>query len=155
FDDQEGDIIYRVPRRWPVRARVVMSDRLNAAKTPAFNDDVENLRAYADVIEKGPDAPVDLTRNGTDAMPLRAKMDTGQSLEMPQSYGPAWHAWSGGQELAVRKDAMGMMAIDAPAGEHEIRLAFVTPLENRIGRVLTVLTILILAAFITLDGRIG
>jgi hypothetical protein len=53
----------------------------------------------------------------------------------------------------VRKDAMGMMAIDAPPGEQDIAIAFVTPLENRVGRVLTALTLLVILALTAIGIR--
>ena len=36
FDDQQGNKIYRVPRRYPARVRVVETARLNAAQPPAI-----------------------------------------------------------------------------------------------------------------------
>jgi hypothetical protein len=153
FDDQQGNMLYKVPRRYLARARVVETDRLNAVKPPRFNDDVEYLHAYADVIEKGPDSPATLTREGTDAMRVHARLDAGQSIVVQETYDPAWHAWSAGQPLAVRKDAMGMMAIDAPPGDREFEIAFVTPLENQVGRVVTVLTILAILALVVLGIR--
>jgi hypothetical protein len=153
FDDQQGNVLYRVPRRYPALARVVETAKLNTLKPPRFNDDVEYLGAYADTLEKGPDAPTTLVWESTDAMRVHAKLDTGQSLVVQESYDPAWHAWSGGKPLAVHKDAMGFMAVDAPPGEQEIRIAFVTPLENRVGRVVTVITLLVILALISLSLR--
>ncbi|HEY2019127.1 MAG TPA: hypothetical protein VGH38_36725, partial [Bryobacteraceae bacterium] len=126
---------------------------LNAVQSPRFNDDVEYLQAYVDVIEKGPDAPTSLRREGTDAMRVRARLEPGQSLVVQESYDPAWHAWSGGKALAVRKDAMGFMAIDAPAGNQEITLAFVTPLENQVGRAVTALSLLMVLGLIVFGLR--
>ena len=146
YDDQQGNVIYRTPRRYPARVRVVETQRLNAAKPPLHNEDIENLRVYVDVIEKGPDSPATLTRNGTDAMTIHAKVATGQTVVVQESYDTPWQATSGGQQLTVRKDPVGFMAIDAPPGEHEIHLRFTTPLENQVGRVITLLTILALAA---------
>ncbi len=140
FDDQQGNIIYQIPRRFPARVRVVETAKLNAVQSPRFNDDVEYLRAYADVLEKGPDSPATLAREGTDGMRVRARIEAGQSIVVQETYDPAWHAWSAGQPVAIHKDAMGMMAIDAPPGDQEIAMAFVTPLENQVGRVLTGLT---------------
>src|ERR1700674_1823031 len=48
YDDKQGNMVYGVPRRFPVLARVVETKRLNATRAPRFNDDVENLRAYTD-----------------------------------------------------------------------------------------------------------
>lgn len=149
FDNHEGDTIYKVPRRYPALARVVRTDRINAVAAPRFNDDVENLRAYVDVIEKGPDSTPGMTRIGTDALTIRAKVEAGESIVVQQSYDPAWEARSGGRQLRVYKDAMGMTVIEAPPGEGEIRLEFVTPLENHVGRVLAV------AAFVAVFGLLG
>jgi uncharacterized membrane protein YfhO len=72
----------------------------------------------------------------------------GQSILVQETYDPAWHAWSNGTPLVVRKDAMDMMVIDAPPGDHEITIAFLTPLENKVGGVVTLLTLMtILAMF--------
>jgi hypothetical protein len=46
--------------------------------------------------------------------------------------------------LPIRRDVMGFMWIDAPPGDDEIRLQFLTPLENRIGRIATLATLLVL-----------
>jgi len=143
FDDRQGNIIYKVPRRYLTRARVVATGQINAAKPPRFNDDVEYLRAYDDVLEKGPESPVTLTRISTDAMTLKARVEPGQSILVQETYDPAWRASSAaGQQFPVHKDAMDMMVIDASPGEQEIRLEFVTPLENYIGRIVTLLAAL-------------
>jgi hypothetical protein len=39
---------------------------------------------------------------------------------------------------------MGFMLIDAPPGDQDIRLEFHTPLENRVGRLITLVTFLVL-----------
>ena len=155
YDNHAGDTIYRVPRRYPARVRVVETRKLNALAPPRFNDDVEYLRAYADVIEKGPDSPGTLTREGTDAMRVRARLEPGQSVVVQESFDPAWRAWAGGQPVPVRKDAMGFMAVDTPPGDQEIRLEFVTPLEVRVGQVVAVVSLLVLLVLVALDVRRG
>jgi hypothetical protein len=142
YDDHAGNRIFRVPRRYPARVRVVETARLNAVQRPRANDDVERLQTYADVIENGPDAPGTLSREGTDVVHIKVTSSAGQSVVVQESYDAAWHAWSGGKALPIRKDAMGFMVIDAPTWSHEITLVFVTPLENQLGRVLTVLALL-------------
>jgi hypothetical protein len=153
YDNHAGDTIYRVPRRFAARARVVDTARLNAAQPPAFNDDVQHLQAYVDVLENGPDAPVTVARPTTDVMLLRAHIEPRQSLVVQETYDPAWQAWVGARRLPVRKDALGMMAIDAPPGDIDLRLEFVTPLENRIGHVVTLIAIAVWLALIVLDWR--
>jgi hypothetical protein len=146
FDDQRGNVLYRVPRRYAARARVVDREKLRALKKPRANDDVEYLEAYADVIEKGPEAPTSIARLSTDAMLVRADVGAGQAIVVQESYDAAWHAWAGGAEVPVYRDAMGLMVVNAPPGRQEVRLEFVTPLENQIGRIVTLLSLLVLAA---------
>ena len=62
FDDGQGNTIYRVPRRYPVRARVVDTAKFLKLKPQRGNDDVEYLGYYAENIEKGPDIAPSLTR---------------------------------------------------------------------------------------------
>ncbi|PWU05076.1 MAG: hypothetical protein C5B51_15450 [Terriglobia bacterium] len=153
YDDHKGNFVYRVPRRYPSRARVVETARLQSLKPPQGNVDVENMRAYVEVIERGPDSPATVARNGTDAMSVRAKLAPGQSIVVQESYDPAWQAWSGGQPIAIHKDPMGLMALDAPPGEQEIQLRFVTPLENQVGRAVTAVSLLAVLALFGLGVR--
>jgi len=153
FDDHEGNRIFRVPRRYPARVRVVDTARLNALQRPRANDDVEYLQAYADTIEKGPDSPGTLSRHGTDAMSVRVTLTPGQTVVVQESYDPAWHAWSGGNPLPIHKDAMGFMAIEAPPGSQDIILMFITPMENQVGRTITGISILAILALLALGIR--
>jgi hypothetical protein len=145
YDDGKDNALYRIPRRYAARARVVETARLDARKKPRFNDDVEYLRAYVDVVENGPDSPVTLERLNTDAMLLRAKVSPGQAILVQETYDPAWQAWSDGQRLPLRADAMGFMVVAAPPGERQVRLAFLMPAENRVGWALTAISLLLLA----------
>ncbi len=146
YDDGQGNALYRIPRRYPARARVVEAARLDAQRPARTTYDAEYLRAYVDVVENGPDSPVALEREGTDAMRLRAKLSPGQAILVQETYDPAWQAWSNGQRLPLHADAMGFMVVEAPPGEQQIRLAFVMPVENRVGWVLTGISLLFLAA---------
>ncbi len=140
YDDHEGNYIYRVPRRFPGLARVVDAARAAALKPVASDADVGNLRAYTELAEHGPDAPASCRREGPDVLRIRATLGTGQAVLVQETFDPYWRAYSGGRRLTVRKDVMDFMLIDAPAGEHDIRLVFETPLENRIGRAATVVS---------------
>jgi len=144
YDDGRDNKIYGISRRYPARARVVESARLSAQKAPVNIEDVERLRAYADVVENGPDSPPALERQGTDAMLVRAQVEPGQAVLVQETWDPAWQAWSDGRRLLVHPDIMGFMVVDAPPGNREILLRFVTPLENQIGRLLTGISLLLL-----------
>ena len=144
FDDGKENLIYRVPRRYLPRVRVVETARLNTLKSPALTEYDDDLQAYFEVIEHGPDSPASLEPIATDGMRVKAKLAQGQSIVIQESYDPSWEAWSAGHRIAIRKDALGFMAIDAPPGDQEITLAFATPFENRAGRVVTAITGLVL-----------
>jgi hypothetical protein len=152
LDDGQGNTIYRVPRRYPARARVVETATFQALKPQRANDDVEYLGAYADAIEKGPDVAPTLTREGPDGMLVHAQVQPGQSIVVQEAYDPAWQASAGGRSLTIRRDAMGFMLVDTPPGDLQVRLEFTTPLENRIGRTVTLATLLALL-LLALWGR--
>ena len=129
FDSGAGDVIYKVPRRFPDRARVVETARLHAVPEKA-------LPEYVNVIEHGPDSRARLVREGTDRMRVHATLGSGESLVIQETYDPYWRAYSAGKRLAVRKDAFGFIEVEAPPGERDVRLVFELPLENAIGRAL-------------------
>lgn len=138
LDDHKGSRVYRIPRRWPGLARVVDRARADALKSPAEpGRERQNLRACVALVENGPDSPVEFRRESTTAIRLGARLEPGQTLLVQESFDPYWRAYSGGARLSVRKDAMGFMLIDAPPGNHDIRLVFETPFENRAGRLAT------------------
>jgi hypothetical protein len=154
FDDGAGNRIYGVPRRFPAHARVVETRTLDGLRPIPFSDyDRPELQAYLAAVENGPDAPVDMRWDGPAAVRLRARLDAGQSLLVQESYDPAWHAWSGGREFPIVRDVAGFMRVDAPPGEQEVRLVFTTPLENRVGQGLTLLSLGVLGALGVLSGR--
>ncbi len=140
YDDGKGNFIYRVPRRHPGLARVVTKTAIESL-TPV--DGVEPLRAYVDAIEKGPDSPATTAWRGTDALRVETRLEPGQLILVQVSYDPAWRAYSSGGALAIRKDALGQMLIEAPAGEHKIDLIFELPRENFYGRITSAISALI------------
>lgn len=154
YDDGQGNVIYQVPRRYRSRVRVVDTLRIKAAKPPRPTNDLERLRPYVDMIEHGPDSPATITRLTPEEMRVEATLSPEQSILVQESYDPAWRAWSAGRRLAVSKDAMGFMLIDAPPGQHDITLRFVTPLENQVGRGVTLFSILSILA-LTIRRGIG
>lgn len=146
LDNGAGDVIYQVPRRFPARARVV--DEASVRDLPPLRDGWyrDRLQAYVRVVEQGPDSPVSQEWRGPEAMLLRASLDVGQLLLIQESYDPAWHAYLDDTELEIHEDEMGQMLIMVPPGEREIVLRFELPLENRIGRILNVIALLVVAA---------
>ncbi len=148
YDDGQGNVIYRVPRRHPSLARVVDRARWQALK-PLEQANPERLRDYTAVIEEGPDSPTTSTWAGTDELHVHARVTAGQSVLVQETYDPAWHAYAGGHELPVHRDqGADFSVIDAPPGEHDIAFRFETPMENRIGWVVTALSLALAAALL-------
>jgi uncharacterized membrane protein YfhO len=85
-------------------------------------------------------------------MLLRAFLQTGQMLLIQESYDPSWHAYLDETELEVREDGMGQMLVVVPPGQREILMQFQLPMENFIGRIVTVLSLVAVAA-LAMTGR--
>jgi hypothetical protein len=129
YDDGAGNRIYRVPLRYPEPVRVVDAAALRAIGAI----DGYSLGRYADVVERGPDAPPSFEALGTDAMRVRVRVAAGQLVIVQQSYDPAWTCRAGARRITIAKDPMGFLVLDPGPGDHDLLLQFETPLENRIG----------------------
>lgn len=133
-DSGQGDIIYRVPRRYPALARVVDSAQLDAAPEMRAEGDNQLIHQYAAVIEKGPAAEPQFEWLDAHRIRLRAPVGPGQSLLVQETWDPAWRATTAsGVPLPIRRTILQYMRLDPPPGDHEILLEFTLPLENRIG----------------------
>jgi uncharacterized membrane protein YfhO len=109
---------------------------------PIEQTNLELLRAYTGVIEGGPDSPTTTVWRGTDEMRVHARVAPGQSILVQVTYDPAWHAYAAGKSLLVHKDrGADFSVIDAPPGDYDIAFVFETPLENRIGWLVTWLSL--------------
>jgi len=142
YNDNQGNIIYRIPRRYPGIARVVDGATLAAIPTPRAGDDRERLRSYVEAIEHGPDSPAEVALLNFEAFDIKATLSVGQALLVQETFDPAWRADSDGVRVPIDTDAMGFMLISAPPGAHTIHLRFERPLENTLGWGLTGLTVL-------------
>ena len=143
YDSHEGDVVYGVPRRYPDLARVVETARVGSL--PPLEPDTERttLRIYTEALENGPGSRAVTAWEGADGMRIEADIAAGQSVIVQVAYDPQWRAHSGGSQLAIRKDALGQMLIETPPGRHEIRLRFETPLDNQIGKIVSLLSALL------------
>jgi hypothetical protein len=146
WQDEQGDKLWSTQRRFAPLARVVDTATLNGLPPMRDRLDIEHLRPYVNAIENGPDSPAALDWPSTDAMVVHAKIASGQSLLIQETWDPAWQALSDGQRLPIRKDELNFMVIDPPPGDRTIRLEFTMPFENRVGWGLTGLTVIALGA---------
>ena len=137
YNDHQGNIIYKIPRRYPGLARVVETRQFWSFKPIRSVLELDRLRAYVDAVENGPDSIGSSKWDGTDAMVLHANLKPAQSILVQETYDPNWKAYSDGRALPVHLDPVGFMWIEVPPGEREVRLQFETPLENRVGRIVS------------------
>jgi hypothetical protein len=153
YDDKAGNIIYAVPRRYPSIARVV--DRTRAAGMPGIpaNGDLPSLTAWHELVEKGPEAPTVTKWRDTDRLDIKAPVGENQSILVQVSYDTNWRAYSGSTRLPTRNTKLGLILIDAPPGNHDIRLEFPTPFSNVAGRAVTLVSLTISAALIYMGIR--
>lgn len=141
YDNKRGDKIYRIPRRYPGLARVVDMKLAEIIPPAGLTWDPEALRAYVNLIENGPRQPALWRRIDFRTMRVATVVAPGQAIVVMESYDPYWRAWSQGIRLKTRRDPMGFLLIEAPAGRHDILIRFETPLENRIGAAVTLLSL--------------
>jgi hypothetical protein len=149
YDDQHDTVIYGVPRVHPGLARIVDRAAMNSVGKILGGDDTAGLTKYVAVVENPAQNAAALTWRGFDEAEVEATTGGGQSLLVQETWDPAWHAYENGKELSIRADnTMGFMLIDAPEGDHRIQMRFETPLENRAGQVLFVLTAIVIIGLV-------
>jgi hypothetical protein len=148
-DDGQGTLVYQVPRVHPGLARLVDSAGIREMKPIHGGNDLDGLTKYVAAVEDPARHEATSTWRGFDEVDIQATAKPGESLLLQETWDPAWHAYDKGKELAVHMEpVMDFMLIDVPEGAHDIRMRFETPLENRFGQVLFVITVLALGIFI-------
>ncbi len=148
-DDGHGTVVYQVPRVHPGLARLVDSAQIRALQPIHGGDDADGLTKYVAAVEDAAKPEAISVWRGFDEVDIQATATPGQSILLQETWDPAWHAYDNGRELAVRAEpVMDFMLIDVPEGAHNIQMRFETPLENRFGQVLFVITVLALGIFI-------
>ena len=135
FDDHQGNVIYGVHRRFPAIARVVDRASVDYPVTPG------TLPRYVAAIEHGPDSEVLFKRLSFNAVDLTATTNPGEAVLFQETFDRGWHAYADGHPLRITRDPMDFMLVEAPSGRRTIQMRFETPLENRIGWIITGLTL--------------
>jgi hypothetical protein len=138
WEDGSGNWIYAIPRKHGGLARVVDAARYAVLQPPAHGDDEERVRAYVDVLEKSTPVHAETSWLGADTLEIQAETAAGQALAVQVAYDPYWRAREAGQSYPVDRDAFGQIRIQVPPGKHRIQMQFDTPLENIVGRWVTV-----------------
>ncbi len=152
YDDGRGTRIYRIPRINPGIVRIVDDARMREVGPIRNGDDRESLMKYVSAVEDPAQPAATMKWRGFDEAEIEAAAKPGQSLLIQETWDPGWHAYENGRELPVRLEpVMGFMLIDLPVGVHAIDLRFRTPLENRVGEGLFVLSALAAASLAVLS----
>jgi hypothetical protein len=145
YDSGQGDIVYGVSRRFPALARVVDRGRLQSLRPVPWTDlDEPELREYTDVLETGPNVRPEMRWTDSRSIHIHAPIVASQSVVIQETYDSGWRAWTeNGREVPIDRDVLGFMRIDPPSGTHDLYLHFDTPLEERIGSLLTAVGLVI------------
>ena len=146
FDDGQGTTIRQVPRVHQTIGRVVDKAALAAAGG--------DTKQYVSVIEN-PDQPLTaVTWKGFDEVTVSATTAPHQSVLLQETYDPGWHAYEQGREIPVRQEpVMDFMLLDVGPGAHAITMRFETPLENRAGAGISVISLIAVLALISSAWR--
>ena len=144
-DTGKGDRVFAIPRRFPARARLVDAARLDALPRVEWPGDNDWVRRYANVLEEGPDAPVEYLQQPPEFIRMKLRAGAGQTLIIQETFDPSWHAYLDGKELPVREAPLQFMRVAVPPGEQNLELRFELPAENTRGRVLSLVSLLALA----------
>jgi hypothetical protein len=151
-DDGQGTLVYQVPRVHPGLARLVDSAGIREMKPIHGGDDLDGLTKYVAAVEDPGRPEATAVWRGFEEVDIQATSRPGESLLLQETWDPAWHAYENagnGKELPLHVEpVMDFMLIDVPEGAHNIRMRFETPLENRFGQALFVLTLIALGIFI-------
>jgi hypothetical protein len=90
---------------------------------PLSQEELKQSRARPDAAEPELAARVGLTGRGPTELRLRAEADEAFRLTLHQFWFPGWRAWVDGLEVPTAPAGeRGLVAVDVPAGSHELRL---------------------------------
>lgn len=149
------DAIWAVPRRSISLAQVVRRADL-VTRPPANGIDLDSLNRYVGALED-PALPTAAwswvnDREGH----IRATLTQDLLVSVQISHHSGWHASTGGREVPVEKDGLGLMAIaPACAGPCDIRMWFDGGREMNLLRILCALTWIAALAAVAVEYRRG
>jgi len=151
FDDNKGNVVYRVPRRYPSLARVVDCTKLDKLPRVMDNPSPEEIDSLLDLLEHGPDVPTQTWWESTEVFHIKTHLEKKQCIIAQVSYDRSWYGHSGLKPVEVWMDRLGLIRVNAWEGDHDIRMEFRLPIQNIIGRFITMLTFI--ALLILASGR--
>jgi len=141
----EDDTVFGVPARSASLAHVVPVSAI-VARQPIHGLDVDPVRPYVAALDD-PSLPLaEMTWQGTSRIHIRAPMKRGQAVSVQINYAPGWRARISGREIPVRKDGIGLIALEPNcSGTCEIEMDYAPTTEARVCRGLSLISTLALA----------
>jgi hypothetical protein len=122
---QEGDTeIYASANHSRSLAHVIPASAV-VEKQPVHGLDIAPAEPYVRALDDTSLPEAALEWESTDRGRIDAMVAPGQVVSVQEGYDPGWTASSGGRQLTVRADALGMIVIDpAGVGSRQITLEF-------------------------------
>jgi hypothetical protein len=141
FDDGRGNVMYRVPRRYPALARVVETAGMQSLRSIAERpEQIERLQAYVDAVERGPASEPSTEWLNPELLRVRAHTDPGQSVLVQINWDPVWRAYENDRQQKLSMDAAGFILVEVPPGDHELYLVYRTRRKPLITAAISLLT---------------
>jgi hypothetical protein len=142
---ESGVTIYRIPQRSASLAHVIPNGAL-VRRAPVLGRDIEAIERYDAALNDRslPEATFEWV--GRNRIRIAANPAAGQVVSVQVSYHPGWHAKSGGREIAVHQDGLGLMWLES-AGPAEIVMDYDGGFELRLFRAITIAALIGLLAF--------
>lgn len=144
---EEDDTIFGVPTRSTSLAHVIPVSVI-PPRQPIHGLDVDPIRPYVAALDDPALPLAEMTWEGTSRIRIRAPMKSGQAISVQINYAPGWRARAGGREIPVRKDGIGLIALEpACEGTCDIEMNYGPTIEAWVCRALSLLSILALVTF--------
>ena len=150
----EDDTVFGVPARSASLAHVVPVSAI-PSRQPIHGLDVDPIRPYVAALDD-PSLPLaEMTWRGTSGIRIRAPMKRGQAVSVQINYAPGWRARVSGREIPVRKDGIGLVALEPGCdGDCEIDMEYGPTAETWVCRGLSVMSILALGLILVRAVRV-
>ncbi|NOZ60038.1 MAG: hypothetical protein GXO66_10785, partial [Euryarchaeota archaeon] len=91
--------------------------------------------------------PLEVTSPGCNVYLMSANLSGGGSLTLPIFYFPGWRVLVNGAEVPVHPDPRGLISFQVPGGAAEIRVEFGSTPLRKLGWLITLLSLLLLASY--------
>jgi hypothetical protein len=154
---REGDdTIYEVPSRSASLAHVMPAAAISV-RTPIHGLDIGPVEAYVAALDDPRYPPATFQWKGTSEAIIQAIVEPDQVVDVQVTHHPGWEAYSNGNQLSIRRDAIGLMAIEpGRTGSCTIALRYTGGNERTATRTLSLCAMLVAGVLLVrrTSGRI-